>query len=70
MEDEDHAVVTDLVTEACGRAGISPVRDAFATPATHRFVAYWTMEDDAFAQSWDYATAGALSANHLFSCLE
>jgi len=63
-------VVPDLVTEACGRLCTLPVRDAFATPETRRFVAYWTMEDDAFAQSWDYATAGALSANHLFSCLE
>jgi len=52
--EEDYAVVSDLVTEACARLGISPVRDAFATPANHRFPAYWTREDDAFAQPWDY----------------
>jgi len=56
-------VVPDLVAEACGRLGISPVRDAFATSANHRFPAYWTREDDAFAQPWDYATAGHLWAN-------
>jgi len=43
-------VVPDLVAEVCGLLGSNPVRDAFATPATR--------EDDAFAQSWDYATAG------------
>jgi len=43
-------VVPDLVVEACGRQGIAPVRDAFATPATHRFPAYWTEKYDAFAQ--------------------
>jgi len=42
-------------------------RDAFATPANHRFPAYWTREDDAFAQLWDYATAGPLWANAPFS---
>jgi len=47
---EDYAVVPDLVAEACGRLGISPVRDAFDTPANHRFPAYRTREDDAFAQ--------------------
>jgi len=66
----DNAVVPELVSEACGRLGISPVRDAFATPANHRFPAYWTREDDAFAQSWDGATAGPLWANSPFSRLE
>jgi len=66
---EDYAVVPGLVAESCGRLGISPVRDAFATPANHRFPAYWTMEDDAFAQPWDYATAGPLWAYPPFSCL-
>jgi len=50
--EEDYAMVPDLVAEACGYLGISPVRDAFATPAYHRFSAYWTREDEAFAQSW------------------
>jgi len=58
-------VVLDLVAEAYGRLGISPVRDAFATPANQRFAAYWTREDDAFAEPWDYATAGSLWANPL-----
>jgi len=62
-------VVPELVAEACGRLGISPVRDAFATPANHRFQAYWTREDEAFAQPWDYATAGPLWANPPFSWL-
>jgi len=66
----DYAVVPELVAEACGRLGISPVRDAFATPVNHRFSAYWTREDDAFAQPWDYATAGPLWANPPFSRLE
>jgi len=56
-------VVPDLVAEACGRLLISPVRDAFATPANHRFPAFWTREDDTSAQSWDHATAGPLWAN-------
>jgi len=51
--EEDYALVSDLVEEAFGRLGISPVRDAFATPANHRFAACWTKEDDAFAQPWD-----------------
>jgi len=68
--EEDYAVVPELVAEACGRLGISPVRDAFATPASHRFPAYWTREDDVFAQPWDYATAGPLWANPPFSRLE
>jgi len=68
--EEDYAVVPDLVTEACGRLGISPVRDAFATPANHRFPAYWTREVYAFAQPWDYATAGPLWVNPPFSRLE
>jgi len=62
-QEEDYAVFPDLVAEACGLLGISPVRDAFATPTNHRFAAYWTREDDAFAQPWDYATAGVLWAN-------
>jgi len=45
-------------------------RDAFASSANHRFPAYWTREEDAFAQPWDYATAGPLWANPPFSCLE
>jgi len=32
--------------------------------------AYWTRDDDAFAQSWGYATAGPLCANPPFSRLE
>jgi len=63
-------VVPDLVAEACGRLGISPVPDAFATLANRRYAAYWTKEDDAFAQPWDYATARSLWANLLFSRLE
>jgi len=47
--EEDYAVVPELVAEACGRLGISPIRDAFATPANPRFPVYWTREDDAFA---------------------
>jgi len=66
-EEEDYAVVPGLVAEACGRLGISPVRDAFSTPENHRFPAYWTREDDAFAQPWDYAWAGPLWANPPFS---
>jgi len=50
--------------------GHSPVRDAFATPANHRFQAYWTRADDAFAQPWDYATTGPLWANSPLSRLE
>jgi len=69
-EEEDYAVVPDLVAEACGRLGLSPIRDAFATPANHRFPSYWTREDDAFAQPWDFATAGPLWANPPFSRLE
>jgi len=42
--------VPDLVVEAYGRQSIAPVSDAFATPATHRFPAYWTKKYDAFAQ--------------------
>jgi len=33
------------VAEACGQ-GVSPVREAFATPANHRFPGDWTREDD------------------------
>jgi len=68
--EEDYAFVQELLAEACGRLGISPVRDAFGTPANHRFSAYWTREDGTFAQSWDYATAGPLWANPPFSRLE
>jgi len=63
-------VVPNLVAEACGRLCISPVRDAFAKPANHRFAAYWTKEDDAFAQPWDYALAGSLWGNPPFSRME
>jgi len=63
-------VVPELVAEACGRLGISPARDAFASPANHLFPAYWTREDDAFAQPWDYATASPLWANPPFIRLE
>jgi len=48
--DEEYAVVPDLVVEACGRLENPPVRNAFATPANHCLTAYWTREDDAFAQ--------------------
>jgi len=41
-DEEDYAVVPDLVAEAYGRLGISPVRDAFAKPANHRLPSYWT----------------------------
>jgi len=67
---EDYAVVPELVAEACGCLGISPIRDAFVTPANHRFPAYWTREDDAFAQPWDYATAGHLWAHPRYIRLE
>jgi len=70
LAEEDYAVVPELVAEACGRLGFSPVRDAFATPANHRFPAYWTRGDDAFTQSWDYATADPLWVNTPFSRLE
>jgi len=68
--EEDDALVPKLVADSCGRLGISLVRDAFATPANHNFPAYWTRKDDAFAQPWDYATAGPLWANPPFSRLE
>jgi len=61
---------TWVVEEACGRLGNSPVRDAFAKPANPRFHACWTREDDAFAHSWDYATADPLWANPLFSRMQ
>jgi len=35
--------------------------------ANHRFPAHWTREEDAFAQPWDYATAGPLWGNPPFS---
>jgi len=66
-------VVPELVAEAGGMwppVHFRVVRDAFATPANQRFPAYWTKEDDAFAQPWDYATAGPLWANPPFSRLE
>jgi len=58
-------VVPDLVEEACGRLDISSVRDAFATPANHRFPSYWTKEDEG-----DYGTAGPPGANSTISRLE
>jgi len=63
-------MVPDLVAEACSRLGISPVWDAFSKPANFRFPAYWKRGDDAFAQAWDYVTAGPLWANPQFSRLE
>jgi len=60
--EEDCAVLPDLVLEACGRLGIGPVRDAFATPTNRRFSAFWTKEEDAFAQAWDYPSVGAMWA--------
>jgi len=59
-----------MVQEACSRLGIAPVRDAFATPTTRRFPAFWTEAEDAFAQAWDYPSAGALWANPPFSRLD
>lgn len=64
MGEEYNAVLPDMVVEACARLGIAaPVRDAFATPTSHRFPAFWSKADDAFAQAWDYVSAGALWAN-------
>jgi len=60
----------DLMAEACGHLGIAPVRDAFATPTNRRFSAFWTKEEDAFAQGCDYPSAGALWADPPFSRLE
>jgi len=70
LGDKDYAAVQELVAEVCGRLGISTVRDAFATPANQGFPAYWTREDDAFAQPWEYATAGPLWANPPFNRLK
>jgi len=46
------------------------VRDAFETPANHRFAAYWTKEDDAFAQRRDHVPAGSMLENHPLSRME
>jgi len=58
--EEDNAVQPDLVREACSRLGIAPVRDAFATATNCRFPAFWSKAEDAFAQAWDYPSAGPL----------
>jgi len=68
--EENYAVAPDLVAEARGRLVIAPVRNAFAAPINRRFSAFWTKEEDAFAQAWDYPSAGALWANPPFSRLE
>jgi len=60
LGEEDYAVLPDLVQEACARLGIAPVRDAFATPTNRCFPALWTKAEDAFAQKWDYQSAGAV----------
>jgi len=66
----DYAVLPDLVQEACSRLAIAPVRDAFVTPTNCRSLAFWSRAEDAFAQPWDYPSAGALWANPLFSRLD
>jgi len=66
----DHAVLPDLVREACSRLGIAPVRDAFATATNCRFPAFWSKAEGAFAQAWDYPSAGPLWANPPFSGLD
>jgi len=38
--EEEYTLVPHLVGEACGQLGISPLRDAFVTPANNRFAAY------------------------------
>jgi len=63
--EKDYAVLPDLVLEACSRLGIASTRDDFTTPTNRRFPAVWSKAEDAFAQSWDYPSAGALWANPL-----
>jgi len=46
------------------------MRDAFATPTNRRFPAFWSKAENAFAQSWDHPSAGALWANPPFSRLD
>jgi len=46
LEEEDYAVLPDLVQEACPRLNVVPVRDAFATPTNRRFPAFWTCGAD------------------------
>jgi len=48
----DNAVVPDWVVEACGRLGIYPFKDAFATITNHRLPSFWTREYDASASRW------------------
>jgi len=45
-------------------------QDAFEPPANNRVPAYWTQEDDVFAQPWEYAAADSLCANPPLSRLE
>jgi len=68
--EDDYAVLPDLVREACSRLGIAPVRDAFDTATNRRLPAFWSKAEDAFAQAWDYPSAGPLWANPPFSRLD
>jgi len=68
--EETYAVLPDLVLEACSRLCIGPTRDAFATPTNRRFPAFRSKAEDAFAQPWDYPSAGPLWANPPFSRLD
>jgi len=68
--EEDYAVLPDLGREACSRLGIAPVRDVFATATNRRLPAFWSKAEDAFAQAWDYPSAGPLWANPPFSRLD
>jgi len=58
------------VREACSRLGIAPVRDVFATASNCRSPAFWSKAEDAFAQAWDYPSAGPLWPNPPFSRLD
>jgi len=60
LGEEDNAVLPDLVREACGSLVVALVRGAFATPTNHRFPAFWTKADDAFARAWTHSRSGAL----------
>jgi len=51
--EEDYAVLSDLLLEACARLGIVPLSNDFATPTNRCFPAFWTKAEDAFAQAWD-----------------
>jgi len=59
-----------MVQAACGRLGIAPVRDAFATPTNRRFPAFGTKAEDALAQAWDYPSVCALWEKSLLSRLD